>query len=210
MSLEYVVWALRQELMNPLAKLVLIGFCKSYDMNEGRFCFDCARLAKLACVSEGEVDQLFEYLISDGWIYVKKNGDYDLVWSRGIDPWTEMAEANCAKIAEIGTQDSRVTIKETPPPDWIYVLYCDGLVKVGISYDVKKRIHQIRKEGPDKKKTKLYYKERCTPENIRSAEKIAHGLLDRRINRSDWFCDTPANAVMAVSKALAQVRGEAA
>lgn len=209
MSLETAAWALRQELDYPEAKLVLIGFCNSFDLNTGEFDRSLEKIAKFSCMSLEDATAIFQYLISEGWIKGSADHGYDLVWDRGIDPWAEMVRRQAELYPELFSKRPAPAVVDATPPDWIYVLHCEGLVKVGISANVRNRIAQIRKEGPEKRKTKLFYKEQCTPENIRAAEKIAHGMLARRINRSDWFCDTPANAIMAVTAALTKVRGAA-
>jgi hypothetical protein len=209
MSLEIAAWALRQEVGHPELKLVLIGFCNSFDRDTGKFDASIENLAKFSCMSSEDTTDAFLYLIEDGWIEGDADRGYNLVWERGVDPWAEMVKRQKELYPELFLKRLEPAKDAAPPPDWIYVLHCEGLVKVGISANVKNRIAQIRQEGPEKRKAKLFYKEQCTPENIRKAETMAHGMLARRINRSDWFCDTPANAIMAVTEALAKVRGAA-
>lgn len=207
MSLNYLGWALHQNVGDPTAKLVLIGFCNSFDPSIYASDYDASYLAKFAGVTTDEVDAVFEWLVAEGWIERHPTRGYNLVWGRGVDPIDELIKLQAKTYPELSLRRAEPIEEPSTPPDWIYVLHCEGLVKVGISANVRNRIHQIRKEGPEKRKTKLFYKEQCTPENIRAAEKMAHGMLARRINRSDWFCDTPANAIMAVTAALAKVRG---
>lgn len=71
MSIEAVAWALRQEVTDPVAKLILIALADHHNASTGE-CFPSrAALCQVACCGETALKYRLQKLIKAGWIKVE-------------------------------------------------------------------------------------------------------------------------------------------
>lgn len=70
MSLEAVAWALKQQIEDPIAKLVLVSLADHHNGSTGKCFPGRARLAEAGCCSERTVQRKLAWLSSEGWISI--------------------------------------------------------------------------------------------------------------------------------------------
>lgn len=197
MSLEYVGWALRQDFDHPVAKLVFIGFCNSFNIETYDFEYRPTYLAKFTGLSEDEIDVIFEHLVLDGWVDRKFISDniavYDVNLRRGVD--------------HLGTmiRDENAPPKAVFQPEvklYIYVISAGKIVKIGISREPEKRLASLKASSPNKC-LEIAYTQKDGASVITLAERLAHERLNHIRSHNEWFLTTPDVAIRAVKHAMA-------
>lgn len=169
-----MAWAMGQNLP-PVEKLALICLADGYHPSQAPHVLNRKRLAAFCGISDDDTYGLMAALEDAG-----------LLTMRGDQFWLCVPEQSPASV-----------VKEDPPA-FLYVLSCDGLVKIGITKNLTSRVASIQTSNP--RPVALVHHRQAPLSRVRAWERLCHHELAGHHRSGEWFAVDQRHAVALVDR----------
>lgn len=174
MSFQAMAWAMAQNL-SPVDKLGLIYLADGYHPSQAPNVLNRERLAAFCGISDDDTYDVIAALENEG-----------LLTMGGDQFWLRLPERSAASV-----------VKEDPPA-FLYVLSCDGLVKIGITKSLTSRVASIQTSNP--KPVALVHHRKAPLSVVRAWERLCHDELAGHHRSGEWFAVGQRDAIALVDR----------
>ncbi|GEM_PF-3536174 len=174
MSFQAMAWAMAQNL-SPVDKLSLIYLADGYHPSQAPNVLNRKRLAAFCGISDEDTYGVMAALEDEG-----------LLTMRGDQFWLCLPE------------HPPVSVVKEDPPAFLYVLSCDGLVKIGITKNLASRVSSIQTSNPSP--VALLHHRQAPLSVVRAWERLCHDELAGHHRSGEWFAVDQRDAIALVDR----------